>query len=249
MGPAFVKRRMMAELGPGLAEPLRLLRAALLPPPPRSGRSTAPRAKDGSLLACKLQYPDMQSAVEADLQPARNPLRRCTGAWIPAIDTREIAKEIGARVREELDYRREAKHAALYADMLARRAAWSACPRVWPELSTARLLTLDWLEGEKLLTFKQHTPGGAQPHRDRHVQGLVAAVQPLRRDPRRSASRQLHGVLGGRRAAGHQPARLWLHPHLPAELRRRRRRPLQGPARGRPTTASSMPTRHGASRA
>ena len=30
-------------------------------------------------------------------------------------------------------------------------------PRIWPELSTARLLTLDWLEGEKLLTFKQHS--------------------------------------------------------------------------------------------
>ena len=48
----------------------------------------------------------MQSAVEADLQQLQ---------WIfaihrrmdPAIDTTEIAKEIGARIREELDYRRE----------------------------------------------------------------------------------------------------------------------------------------------
>ena len=36
----------------------------------------------------------------------------------PAIDTSEIIKEIGARMREELDYRREAKHVALYRDML-----------------------------------------------------------------------------------------------------------------------------------
>ena len=70
-------------------------------------------------LACKLQYPDMQSAVEADLQQLE---------WVfavhrrmdPAIDTREIAKEIGERVREELDYEREAKHAALYAEALVR---------------------------------------------------------------------------------------------------------------------------------
>ena len=37
----------------------------------------------------------------------------------PAIDTSEMIKEIGARMREELDYRHEAKHAALYRDMLA----------------------------------------------------------------------------------------------------------------------------------
>ena len=45
----------------------------------------------------------------------------------PAIDTREIAKEIGARVREELDYRREAKHAALYREMLAATCPKCAC--------------------------------------------------------------------------------------------------------------------------
>ena len=45
----------------------------------------------------------------------------------PAIDTREIAKEIGERVREELDYEREAKHAALYADALSRMWTRSGC--------------------------------------------------------------------------------------------------------------------------
>jgi predicted unusual protein kinase regulating ubiquinone biosynthesis (AarF/ABC1/UbiB family) len=69
------------------------------------------------MLACKLQYPDMQSAVEADLQQLQwlLAIRRRLDT---AIDTTEIAKEIGARVREELDYRREAKHVALYRAML-----------------------------------------------------------------------------------------------------------------------------------
>jgi predicted unusual protein kinase regulating ubiquinone biosynthesis (AarF/ABC1/UbiB family) len=107
------------------------------------------RAHDGALLACKLQYPDMQSAVEADLQQLE---------WLfaihrrmdPAIVTTEIAKEIGARVREELDYRREAKHVSLYRAMLA-GVNTIRVPCVWPELSTGRLLTLDWLEGRRLL--------------------------------------------------------------------------------------------------
>ena len=68
---------------------------------------------DGSKLACKLQYPDMQSAVEADLNQLQL-LFAIRNRFDPAIDTTEIAKEIGARLREELDYLREAKHVALY---------------------------------------------------------------------------------------------------------------------------------------
>jgi predicted unusual protein kinase regulating ubiquinone biosynthesis (AarF/ABC1/UbiB family) len=73
----------------------------------------------------------------------------------PAIDTREIAIEIGARVREELDYFREAKHAALYARIL-NDTPEIRVPASHPDLSTGRLLTLDWLDGEKLLSFKGH---------------------------------------------------------------------------------------------
>jgi predicted unusual protein kinase regulating ubiquinone biosynthesis (AarF/ABC1/UbiB family) len=72
----------------------------------------------------------------------------------PAIDTREIAQEIGARVREELDYEREAKHVALYRDVL-KTVPEVRVPSVSPELSTKRLLTLGWLEGEKLLSFTE----------------------------------------------------------------------------------------------
>jgi len=72
----------------------------------------------------------------------------------PVIDTSEAGKEIAARVREELDYRREAKHVALYRAML-KDTDLIRVPDVWPELLTGRLLTLDWLEGTKLLTHKK----------------------------------------------------------------------------------------------
>jgi predicted unusual protein kinase regulating ubiquinone biosynthesis (AarF/ABC1/UbiB family) len=107
---------------------------------------------EGERVACKLQYPDMASAVEADLNQLNLlfSLRRRMGG---AIDTREIAREIGARLREELDYAREAKMARLYAKMLADRPQVRV-PRVFPELSTKRLLTLEWLDGAKLLEFE-----------------------------------------------------------------------------------------------
>jgi predicted unusual protein kinase regulating ubiquinone biosynthesis (AarF/ABC1/UbiB family) len=93
----------------------------------------------------------MQSAVEADLKQLEVAfaLHRRMNTWL---DTREIAKEIGARVREELDYEREAKHAALYGAVLKDIAAVRV-PRVFPDLSTKRLLTLGWLDGDKILGF------------------------------------------------------------------------------------------------
>ena len=151
MGWAFVKRRMTAELGGGWKEKFQNFEhhpaaAASL------GQVHRAQSLDGAALACKLQYPDMQSAVEADLAQLQwlLAIRRRLDS---AIDTTEIAKEIGARVREELDYVREAKHVALYREMLD-GIDIVRVPRAWPELSTGRLLTLDWLEGSRMLAHK-----------------------------------------------------------------------------------------------
>jgi predicted unusual protein kinase regulating ubiquinone biosynthesis (AarF/ABC1/UbiB family) len=151
MGWAFVKRRMNAELGSDWQEKFQDFEhhpaaAASL------GQVHRARSLDGAVLACKLQYPDMQSAVEADLQQLQwlLAIRRRLDS---AIDTSEIGKEIGERVREELDYRREAKHTALYRAMLD-GADNVRVPKAWPELSTGRLLTLDWLDGTRMLAHK-----------------------------------------------------------------------------------------------
>ena len=131
----------------------------------------------------------MQSAVEADLSQLQL-LFAIRKRFDPAIDTSEIASEIGARLREELDYFREAKHVALYRDMLKDEDPIRV-PKVWPELSTGRLLTLDWLTGRKLLEHKNDTLADAQSPCHGDVHRLVVSVQPLRRHPRRPASRQL----------------------------------------------------------
>lgn len=151
MGAAFVKRRMQAELGPEWSTrfgsfDLKPAAAASL------GQVHRATTGDGGALACKLQYPDMQSAVEADLHQL-DILFGLHRQFSPGIDTREVAKEIGDRLREELDYRHEAKNAALYARILD-GVDVVRVPRVREELSTKRLLTMDWVEGEKLLNFK-----------------------------------------------------------------------------------------------
>src|SRR3569833_2806204 len=133
MGWVFVKRRMSAELG----QDWQAKRAVSLTAEP---------------LACKLQYPDMQSAVEADLTQLQL-LLSLRKRMDSAIDTSEIGVEIAARLREELDYAREAKHVALYQHMLKDEPAVRV-PNVWPELSPGRLLTLDWCEGTRMLAHK-----------------------------------------------------------------------------------------------
>ena len=153
MRPAFVRRRMMVELGPDWES--RFESFERTPAAAASlGQVHRAVAHDGALLACKLQYPDMKSAVEADLGQLGIILglqRRMS----PEIDTTEIAKELGERLREELDYDREAKHAALYRRMLKGEGSVRV-PQTFPELSTGRLLTMTWLDGKPLLTYLGH---------------------------------------------------------------------------------------------
>ena len=152
MGWAFVKRRMMAELGGDWQG--RFAQFEHHPAAAASlGQVHRARAHDGTELACKLQYPDMQSAVEADLRQL-DLIFAIHRRMDPAVDTTEIAQEIGARIREELDYRREARHVSLYRRILA-HSDLVRVPKPWPDLSTGRLLTLDWLDGERLLAHKE----------------------------------------------------------------------------------------------
>ena len=56
-------------------------------------------------------------------------------------------------MKEELDYTLEARHMALYRLIFANDSLVRV-PTVRPELSTGRLLSMQWLEGKKLLDFK-----------------------------------------------------------------------------------------------
>ncbi len=152
MGPAFVKRRMIAELGPGWAsrfqsfEPEAAASASL-------GQVHRAMAHDGQRLAVKLQYPDMQSAVEADLTQLKL-IFSLHARMDPAVDTREMLTEIAARLREELDYELEARHTALYGAIF-KDDAHVRVPEVISSHSTKRLLTMTWLDGRPLLAFKE----------------------------------------------------------------------------------------------
>ncbi len=151
MSKPFVRRRMVAELGPDWAD-----RFASFPLEPAAAASLGQVHKvvlhDGRTVACKLQYPNMAAAVDADLSQLRL-IFNLHSRWDSSIDTSRIYEEIAARLREELDYEQEAKHLGLYRDMLAGEAHIHVPERI-PELSTGRLLTMEWLQGSPLMQFK-----------------------------------------------------------------------------------------------
>ena len=148
MGWPFVRRRMAGELGPEWPKRFRGFErsAAHAASLGQVHRATAP---DGARLACKLQYPDMAAAVEADLRQLRLVFsvyeRRDR-----AVRTDSIFQELSERLREELDYHREAKHMRLYGAMLAGEPGVTV-PEPVEALSTARLLTMTWIDGRPLL--------------------------------------------------------------------------------------------------
>jgi predicted unusual protein kinase regulating ubiquinone biosynthesis (AarF/ABC1/UbiB family) len=150
MGSGFVRRRMAAELGPDWTRRFQSfdLNAAAAASLGQVHKAVGP---DGRALAVKLQYPEMQSAVESDLGQLRvlfALFKRLDGS----IDPTAMADEVGDRLREELDYQREAKHMALYRAFLQDRPD-IAVPEPVFALSTKRLLTMEWLEGRGLLAF------------------------------------------------------------------------------------------------
>ncbi len=152
MGWLFVRRRMAGELGRDWQSKFadfahEATRAASL------GQVHRAKAPDGRALACKLQYPDMAAAVEADLAQLKL-IFAIYRRYDRTIDPGEIHAEIGDRLREELDYAREAGHMRLYANMLADEPAVHV-PQVVEALSTRRLLTMTWLDGKPLLDFAE----------------------------------------------------------------------------------------------
>jgi predicted unusual protein kinase regulating ubiquinone biosynthesis (AarF/ABC1/UbiB family) len=124
-------------------------------------------ALDGRALACKLQYPDMASAVEADLSQLKL-VMSLYERYDRAITTDEIHAEIAERLREELDYKREAAHMRLYRLMHADEPDVSI-PEPVAELSTNRLLTMTWLEGTPFLEAVKTAPAARRNDIARHM--------------------------------------------------------------------------------
>jgi predicted unusual protein kinase regulating ubiquinone biosynthesis (AarF/ABC1/UbiB family) len=170
MGWNFVRRRMVSELGPDWRSRFGEFSqtAAAAASLGQVHRATLP---DGREVACKLQYPDMPSTVEADLRQLRLAMA-VYHRMDNAIQHEEIYKELTERLREELDYEREAAQMRLYRLMLADHPVVHV-PEPVPGYCTRRLLTMTWLDGRPLMHRLAEDP--PQEERNQIAEALFRA--------------------------------------------------------------------------
>jgi ubiquinone biosynthesis protein len=112
------------------------------------GQAHRARLHDGQPVIVKVLRPGIGEAVERDLL-VLDELARTVEArtpWGAEYRVTELTAEFGALLREELDLRREAGNATAIAANLA-ELPQVHIPEVHPELSTSRLLVMEWLDG------------------------------------------------------------------------------------------------------
>ena len=152
MGWNFVKRRMKNELGFDWLDSFDSFQKE---PFAAASLGQVHRAVyKGENVVCKLQYPDMNSIVDADV----NQLKLIFSIYKKidsSIDTSEIQKEISVRIKEELEYKQEQKHIQLF-NLIFNEFNEVRIPKVYKEISTNRLISMNFLPGNKLLHFKKY---------------------------------------------------------------------------------------------
>tara|TARA_B100000900_G_scaffold64863_1_gene50103 strand:+ start:1060 stop:2391 length:1332 start_codon:yes stop_codon:yes gene_type:complete len=151
MSWVFVKRRMKAELGDNWENHFSSFDkeasfAASL------GQVHKAKLKNNQIVACKLQYPDMSSAVEADLNQLKI-IFKIYSSYNKSIQIREIYKEIEARLKEELNYKLEHRHLKIF-EYMHKKNSFIKIPKVYKNISTQRLLVMEFLDGKKLIEYK-----------------------------------------------------------------------------------------------
>jgi len=112
---------------------------------------------DGRAVAVKVQYPGIARSITSDLRNV-GLLRRIVGAAFPGLDTRSLVEELGDRLREEVDYIREAESQELFAGYYDGHP-YIRVPHVLRELSTSRVLTSELVYGaefDELAGWDQH---------------------------------------------------------------------------------------------
>lgn len=106
---------------------------------------------DGRELALKIQYPGVAKSIDSDVDNMAMFLR--TARILPVeIDIAGIVTEVKRQLHEEADYRQEAAHMKHYR-ALVRDEPDLLVPRAHPDLTTRRILAMDYVHGERLETL------------------------------------------------------------------------------------------------
>ncbi|MDB5135445.1 MAG: Phosphotransferase enzyme family protein [Mucilaginibacter sp.] len=110
---------------------------------------------NGKLLAVKIQYPGVGDSISSDLKLVKPFAFRMLGMSEKELDI--YMKEVEERLLEETDYELEVRRSIEFSTACAGLDN-VVFPTYYPELSSKRIITMDWLEGKHLREFLQTKP-------------------------------------------------------------------------------------------
>ncbi|WP_240049308.1 ABC1 kinase family protein [Mucilaginibacter psychrotolerans] len=121
----------------------------------------------GKKLAVKIQYPGVGDSISSDLKLIKPFAFRMLGMSEKELNI--YMMEVEERLLEETDYELEVRRSIEFSEACANLAN-VVFPKYYPELSSKRIITMDWLEGKHLREFLATNP--SQQLRDQIGQAL-----------------------------------------------------------------------------
>lgn len=119
------------------------------------------RTHDGREVAVKVQFPGAGEAIDEDLDGAEVLYTMFAALALNGLEPKAMVDELRARMREELDYQREASNLQLFSEFFAGHP-WVRIPEVLPEYSSRRVLTTEWVDGLTWDEFQQEASDEAK---------------------------------------------------------------------------------------
>ena len=110
---------------------------------------------NGKKLAIKIQYPGVGNSISSDLKMVKPFAFRIMGISGKELDI--YMNEVEERLLEETDYELEVRRSISFSEACADLNN-VVFPKYYPELSSKRIITMDWLEGRHLREFLQTDP-------------------------------------------------------------------------------------------
>ncbi len=183
MAPSLAEKVVRQELG---AEPEKLFLDWDPIPVAAASIGQVHRAvlRDGRLVAVKVQYPGVDRAIRSDLDNAEVLYGLFSSLALKNLDTKAVVDELRARMGDELDYRAEARNQAEFAARY-RGHPFIHVPAVVEEYSARRVLTSEWVDGDRWDDFLARAD---RPARQRAGEVLFRFAQ---------GSVNRHGVFNG----------------------------------------------------
>ena len=119
--------------------------------------------KNGDIVAVKVQRPGLREQITLDLYIVRN-----IASWLKnnigliRSDLVALIDELGKRVFEEMDYINEAENAEKFRRMHSQNIK-IAVPKIYNEITSRRVLTMEWIDGTKLTNLEDVKKLGINP--------------------------------------------------------------------------------------